>query len=83
MSILLKDIPIPKEPTPITIYPDGRWYDYTDGTHGTWTKLPKKYGRLIDADELMNESLKDGAYGYVDTKQIYDAPTVIEAEGEE
>ena len=45
-------------------------------------EIPSKHGRLIDADELMNESRKDGAYGYVDTKQIYDAHTVIEAEGE-
>ena len=38
------------------------------------------HGRLIDADELMNESRKDEACGHVDTKHIYNAPTVIEAE---
>lgn len=43
-------------------------------------ELPEHHGRLIDADALIAESLKDGAYGYVDTKQIYDAPTIIEAE---
>ena len=32
--------------------------------------------RLIDADALINESLKEGAYGYVDTYQIANAPTV-------
>ena len=32
--------------------------------------------RLIDADALMNEANSDGAYGYVDAKQIADAPTV-------
>ena len=32
--------------------------------------------RLIDADVLMNEANSDGAYGYVDAKQIADAPTV-------
>ena len=32
--------------------------------------------RLIDADVLMNEANSDGAYGYVDAKQIDEAPTV-------
>ena len=32
--------------------------------------------RLIDADVLIDEANSDGAYGYVDAKQIADAPTV-------
>ena len=32
--------------------------------------------RLIDADALMDEANSDGAYGYVDAKQISNAPTV-------
>ena len=32
--------------------------------------------RLIDADTLMDEANSDGAYGYVDAKQISEAPTV-------
>lgn len=32
--------------------------------------------RLIDADALIEEANSDGAYGYVDTKQIADAPTI-------
>ena len=32
--------------------------------------------RLIDADQLIKEANADGAYGYVDAKQITDAPTV-------
>ena len=32
--------------------------------------------RPIDADALMDEANFDGAYGYVDAKQISDAPTV-------
>ena len=32
--------------------------------------------RLIDADALMEEAKCDGAYGYVDAKQIADAPTI-------
>ena len=32
--------------------------------------------RLIDGDALMHEANSDGAYGYVDAKQISKAPTV-------
>ena len=32
--------------------------------------------RLIDADALIKEAYAEGAYGYVDVKQIADAPTV-------
>lgn len=32
--------------------------------------------RLIDADALIKEAYADGAYGYVDAKQIANAPTV-------
>ena len=36
--------------------------------------------RLIDADVLIEEALTEGAYGYVDAKQIADAPTVDAAQ---
>lgn len=32
--------------------------------------------RLIDANALIEEANADGAYGYVDAKQIADAPTI-------
>lgn len=32
--------------------------------------------RLIDANALIKEACAEGAYGYVDAKQIADAPTV-------
>lgn len=32
--------------------------------------------RLIDANALIKEANTEGAYGYVDAKQIADAPTV-------
>ena len=32
--------------------------------------------RPIDADALLAEAMVDGAYGYVDAKQIADAPTI-------
>ena len=36
--------------------------------------------RLIDADALMYEANSDGAYGYVDAKQISEAPTIDDVE---
>ena len=38
-------------------------------------KVPNEK-RLIDANKLIKEANADGAYGYVDAKQIADAPTV-------
>ena len=32
--------------------------------------------RLIDADALIKEACAEGAYGYVDAKQIADAPII-------
>lgn len=32
--------------------------------------------RPIDADALIKEANTDGAYGYVDAKQIAEAPTI-------
>ncbi len=32
--------------------------------------------RLIDANALIEEAYAEGAYGYVDAKQIADAPTI-------
>ena len=32
--------------------------------------------RLIDANALIEEANAEGAYGYVDAKQIADAPTI-------
>ena len=32
--------------------------------------------RLIDANTLIKEAYAEGAYGYVDAKQIADAPTI-------
>ena len=32
--------------------------------------------RLIDSDALIDEANSDGAYGYVDAKQISEAPTI-------
>ena len=48
------------------------------------TSLPKGHGRLIDADKLELDdgySNYDGYYHKYSQSQIYNAPTIIEAEG--
>ena len=47
-DIVIRGIEIPKEPTPLTLYPDGRWNDYTDGAKGEFLLLPGEYEKLID-----------------------------------
>lgn len=39
--------------------------------------VQEPHGRLIDGDVLLEESMKDGAFNYVDSWQIADAPTII------
>ena len=44
-------------------------------------QMPKEHGRLIDADELADKC--DEPHWCVWLNEITDAPTIIEAEGEE
>ena len=91
MSILIKDMQMPKNCSECPVALSGK-YCRINKTYTTYIKLPirpdhcplvelpEHHGRLIDADVLATESLKDGAYGYVSTKQIYDAETIIGTE---
>lgn len=36
--------------------------------------------RLIDADELLKNANRDGAYGYVSAKEIEEAPTAYDVD---
>ena len=45
-------------------------------TDATAAERRMMMARLIDADALMNEANSDGAYGYVDAKQISEVPTI-------
>lgn len=49
-DILIRGMEMPKEPTPLTLYPDGHWNDYTDGSNGKFVPLPSEHGRLIIKD---------------------------------
>ena len=86
MNILIKGMEMPQEPTPITLYPDGRWGDYTEGIFGTFVLIPTPYGRLIDADEMCKKIVRfrdmetDEAERYSDSKLLeraYGANEVI------
>lgn len=78
-DILIRGMEMPKEPTPLTLYPDGRWNDYTDGANGEFLPLPERHGRLGDLDALEKELAFD--YAYAAAKVCHNAPTVIPAEG--
>ena len=52
------------------------------------TPLPKRHGRLIDADELLKHRYTVGTsnyceYNVVDEEEINHAPTIIEADKEQ
>ena len=47
-DIVIRGIEIPKEPTNITIYPDGAWCDYTTNDHhGKFVILPEGHARPV------------------------------------
>lgn len=66
MGVYLHNMKMPEEPTPITIYPDGKWMDFADGRHGMSTKI-SKHGRLIDADKFKDYIM----YGYESNKDLF------------
>ena len=91
MSVLIKDIQMPKNCAECPVALSGK-YCRINQTYTTYiklpirpdhcplTELPEHHGDLIDRNDLIKESLADGAYGYVSTKEIYDALTIVEAE---
>lgn len=94
MAIYIKGVELPKTALECStkINPDERRCNYTgkvfEETFGLLVEhtcpdcplvyIPEPHGRLIDADVLLEESKKDGAFNYVDSWQIANAPTVIE-----
>lgn len=89
MSIILKGIDMPKngEMHRINIYDNGNTYITTsnilyetDRKDVEAIQIDRPHGRLGDLDVLLEESLKEGAYNYVDSWQIAEQPTILEAE---
>ena len=91
MSIILKGIDISKDdewleiiikPTKEVIVDTIRYRDNAllKTEYGSAIQIPTPHGRLGDLDVLLEESLKEGAYNYVDSWQIAEQPTILEAE---
>ena len=84
-DILIRGMEMPKEPTPLTLYPDGRWNDYTDGANGEFLPLPEGHGRLIDGDALMPDFVKARWAFFSDgdtfLQLLKHATTIVPAEG--
>ena len=87
MNLIIKGLDMPKEASSVTI----EWWDENDmqvrfddiEAHEIVDRvieIPTPHGRLGDLDVLLEESLKEGAYNYVDSWQIANAPTILEAE---
>lgn len=91
MSIIIKGIDMPKEgewleiiikPTKEVIIDTIRYRDNAllNTEYGSTIQIYRPHGRLGDLDVLLEESLKEGAYNYVDSWQIAEQPTILEAE---
>ena len=101
MSILIKGMEMPKNDSVIMVYSDGS-VSRREGCYGSYRyvpicnakafALPAQYGRLIDADELLNQDcdvLEDhSCMDYIDPAPIWgysremieNAPTIVEEE---
>lgn len=96
MSLILKGIDMPKdgEMHRINIYDNGNTYIITSNRlYETERKdieaiqIPTPHGRLIDGDELKKRlygyerwtGIDEAPYEYAE-KEVYDAPTILEAE---
>lgn len=91
MSVLIKDIQMPKNCSECPVALSGK-YCRINKTYTTYIKLPirpdhcplvelpEHHGRLIDEDEIIIPSLSSWADQVIVADAIQDAPTVIEAD---
>ena len=92
MSVLIKGMEMPKGCGLCRFDDYGyctmtKQYSGGSATHGRASfcplvELPKKHGRLIDADEICF-SMTNGTDQDIAEEAVREAPTVIEAEGED
>lgn len=82
MSIYIKGMKMPKGGMIIAIYKlQGEFYASANGTELYPLIEIQPHGRLIDADALANVASR--RMGVINIGHIDDAPTIIEAEGQE
>ena len=82
MDVLIKNMEMPKEPTYLVIYPEGKWQETTSSAEGKAIELPP-HGRLGDLEDLEDKALAKFEHGYDKAEDILAeitlAPTVLEA----
>ena len=83
-DILIRGMEMPKsEPMIVKINPDGSVSTTAKNNYRKYEAIPAKdHGDLIDRDKLIEEGTKDGAYGYVSTSEIGNAPVIIPGDKE-
>ena len=90
MSLYIPGLNLPPKGEAYMIDPDGVVYrriPTNDGDDAVIRKIDATiiedppHGRLGDLDELLRESQKDGAYGYLCAYEIDRANTIIPADG--
>ena len=84
MAIYIEDMNMPPEGSTflVIIHSDGKLTNLKGAElKATATSVPY-HGDLIDRDKLIEEGTKDGAYGYVSTSEIGNAPVIIPGDKE-
>ena len=81
-GIYIKDMEMPKEREsfPITIKYNGLVFDTETGIQIAEAYEVPDHGRLIDADALIAECLRDGGFWSPSKYEINNAPTIIPAD---
>jgi hypothetical protein len=73
---------MPKEPTYLVIYPEGKWQETTSSAEGRAIELPP-HGRLVNIDDVYEainrEIVPKGIFLSDFYKAFADIPTVLEA----
>lgn len=93
MDLLIKNMEMPKEPTYLVIYPEGKWQETTSSAEGRAIELPP-HGELVERSwlrgEIGNAFLDAGGFLNPNSEMysplvskicdtVVNAPTVLEA----
>lgn len=83
MSVLIKGIELPERVQVLELHHDGKVFTRKGYLVGEAVELPDKHGRLGDLDALEPDAdYDDGDYWAYSVAQVCNAPTIVEAEGE-
>ena len=90
MSVLIKGIELPEKVQVLELHSDGKVFTRKGYLVGEAVALPDKYGRLVDADEMLrrlqawntSDGMDKALYNFT-WHRIMEQPTVVEAEDTE